>query len=212
MTALIEVIQKIMEILDNKEMAKMGFCDMSKAFDTVQHHILLSKLNCYGIRGVQLLIRSYLRNRRQVVAWNGVEASEGILNCGIPQGSVLGPILFIIYTNNFTANIKAHNTCLYADDKSFIVRAKNLNVLNSQHHLVLSQIKQWFNVNKLKLNEAKTATLTFAESEERHCVKFLGVHLDSRLDCRIHTTELKKSYRQQCIVSGPLENSLTKKL
>ena len=93
------------------------FLDLSKAFDTIDHDILLYKVEFYGIRGLALdWFKSYLYNRKQYVSYNGVQSESLSIHCGVPQGSVLGPLLFIIYTNDLPDCISQATTILFADD------------------------------------------------------------------------------------------------
>ena len=93
------------------------FIDLKKAFDTVDHKILLSKLQCYGIRGLALKwIKSYLSNRRQYVCYNNSNSEFKEIKCGVPQGSILGPLLFILYINDMCGVSKLLHIILFADD------------------------------------------------------------------------------------------------
>ena len=100
--ALVHLYDKISAAIDSKQIALGLFIDLSKAFDTVNHEILLSKLEFYGIRGLALeWFRSYLSGRLQQVQHNGQTSMSKVIRCGVPQGSILGPLLFLIYINDF---------------------------------------------------------------------------------------------------------------
>lgn len=95
--AIIELVDKIAKAIENNEFTVGIFLDLSKAFDTVNHDILLSKLYFYGIRGsCHAWIKDYLSNRKQIVKYNQIRSSERLISCGVPQGSVIGPLLFLI--------------------------------------------------------------------------------------------------------------------
>ena len=115
------VIEQITKSLDNGEFAGTLFLDLSKAFDTVNHFILLSKLSHYRIVGTEnLWFKSYLQQRRQIVYVNGVFSDIQAIKLGVPQGSVVGPILFLTYINDFSRATTNFSTRLFAEDSDNI--------------------------------------------------------------------------------------------
>ena len=115
------------EALDNEKVATGIFVDFQKAFDTVNHEILLSKLDHYGIRGnVNNWFKSYLIGRKQYVSINGFKSNESTINHGVPQGSVLGPLLFLVYINDLHLCIQNSITYHFADDTNFLCIGKSL--------------------------------------------------------------------------------------
>ena len=117
--AAMELIDRLILTMDNNETPLNIYLDMSKAFDTIDHTILINKLTFYGIHGVALdLIKSYLNNRYQFVEYDGVQSSMLHISTGVPQGSILGPLLFIIYINDFpnASRLFNFNFIMYADD------------------------------------------------------------------------------------------------
>ena len=118
-----------------------SFCNLQKAFDTVDHQILLAKLNHYGIRGVSNdWFKSYLSNRNHYVSINGYESAA--LNCGIPQGSVLGPLLFLLYINDLNQAIKFFKVYHFADDTNLSCLS---NSIKKMKHLVNADLKHLVN-------------------------------------------------------------------
>ena len=129
--ALISLTEKIREALDGNNFACGVFIDLKKAFDTVDHNILQSKLEHYGVRGVSNnWFRSYLTNRRQYVSINGSDSKLIGVNIGVPQGSVFGPLLFLVYMNDLHTAIKHSKVHHFADDTNLLNTNKCLKMLN----------------------------------------------------------------------------------
>ena len=126
--ALVSITEKIHEALDTGNFACGVFIDLQKAFDTVDHSILVSKLEYYGARGiVKQWFSSYLNNRKQFVTMNGYRSSLNIIKFGVPQGSVLGPLLFLIYINDLNVSVKNSMVHHFADDTNLLYINKSLN-------------------------------------------------------------------------------------
>lgn len=133
------------------------FIDLKKAFDTVNHQILLRKLDLYGIKGNALsLIRSFLTDRVQKCQVNGVNSSEKPITCGVPQASILGPLLFLLYINDLPECLKKTETRLFADDTTLTSSGESINEVESAMNMDLDSLKNWLLANKLSLNVAKT--------------------------------------------------------
>ena len=147
-----------------KKLSTLGiFLDLSKAFDTIDHNILLHKLNHYGIRGTALnWFESYLTGRTQQVCFSG-HASNNInaINLSVPQGSILGPLLFIIYVNDFPNCLKNGTSLSFADDTSILISGKNANSIFAKGNQELCNIDNWLIANKLSLNVSKTKCVYF---------------------------------------------------
>ena len=123
-------MDKLISSLEKKEFV-IGIClDFSKAFDTVDHMILLQKLSHYGIRGSAL---KYLSNRRQYVTYNGETSTMKGISCGVPQGSILGPLLFLIYINDLCSVCKHITPILFADDTNLFCSGSDVKILEKQN-------------------------------------------------------------------------------
>ena len=141
---------------------------MQKAFDTVDHQILLAKLNHYGICGVlNDWFKSYLSNRHQYVSINGYESGLAAINCGVPQGSVLGPLLFLLYINDLNQAIKSCKVHHFADDTNLLFLSNSIKKLNKQVNADLKHLFNWLNANNISLNVKKTEMVIFKSKQEK---------------------------------------------
>lgn len=213
---LIQLINKIYQGL-NKQTSEytLGvFIDLKKAFDTCNINILLRKLNHYGFQGISnKWFSSYLNGRTQYVEINGTKSGLMDITHGVPQGSVLGPILFLLYINDLPKATSLFSS-LFADDTIFVNTNKDLNILQETTNQELEKAKQWFQANKLSLNVSKTKFMVFRtnkmqnvdqdflikigdQSVERigndcntKSFKFVGVHLDEYLTWEKHVNHV----------------------
>ena len=145
-----------MQALDRKQSTIGVFLDLSKAVDTINHNILLYKLHFYGVRGLaNQWFESYLHNRKQYVNVQNEDSECMPITCGALQGSVLGPILFLIYVNDLPDNIQSSNWTLFADDTTLYQSGSNLNDLYDNMSSDLNNLNDWFLANKLSLNIKK---------------------------------------------------------
>jgi hypothetical protein len=201
--AITEFTSDVLSSRDNKEHTAGVFLDLSKAFDTINHSTLLKKLQHYGVRGMALeWFRSYLTNRKQYVSYKETDSSIMEMTCGVPQGSVLGPLLFIIYTNDLPNALINCKCILFADDTTVYYSSKNVTHIFDNINKDLNSLEDWFKANKLSLNISKTHYMIFPGQPTKHenlslkinneiinqvhKVKFLGMIIDENLTWQEH--------------------------
>ena len=224
---LISMTEVVRSTLDNKKYGCGIFIDLHKAFDTVNHNILLSKLECYGIRGNALRwFDSYLSDRTQYVSNNGTNSDCMNVTCGVPQGSVLGPLLFLIFINDLPNVSRKLKFYLFADDTNIYYDTETLDKLVKTVNIELKFVKRWLDANKLSLNIDKTNYVishstsssippdTVIRIGKKHItrvkyVKFLGLLLDENLSWKYHLGELSKKLARTCGIHFRIRNLLT---
>ena len=151
--ASINITENIRKVLDDGNIGCGVFVDLQKAFDTVDHQILLAKLNHYGIHGVSNdWFKSYMSNRNQYVSTNGYESGLADINCAVPQGSVLGSLLFLLYINDLNQATKFCKVHHFADDTNLLCLSNSTKKLNKQVNADLKHLLNWLNANKIPLN------------------------------------------------------------
>ena len=167
--ALIDLHEKISSAIDRGELAVGVFLDLSKAFDTVNHSILFDKLEHYGIRGLALKwIKSYFSNRLQFVEYNGYVSSRANIMCGVPQGSILGPLFFLLYINDIINTSTILQLILFADDTNVFVSHKDKDCLTNILNAELNKLSLWFRANRLSLNlKEKNKFIVFKPCQKR---------------------------------------------
>ena len=208
--ALINITETIRSALDNNKTVCGIFVDLQKAFDTVNHEILLEKLKHYGIRGIaNEWFKTYLTNRKQFVSINGFDSDVKILRHGVPQGSVLGPLLFILYINDFHFAIKYSNVYHFADDTNLLHINESFKKTQKYLNFDLKFLQKWLLANKISLNCDKSQLIFFHKPRTKlpeklniklngttlkhtHAIKYLGVYLDETLSGDQHCIELSK--------------------
>ena len=169
--ALLVLLENIVNTLVKGHSAVGLFLDLKKAFDTADHDLLLQKMNLYGIRGNVLnWFSSYLRNRKQTVIYNNHESDYKEIKCGVPQGSILGQLLFLIYINDLTNVSKMLNSILFADDTSLFHTGKTPDNIVKEINNEIPYIISWSNANKLSLNLRKTNFILFSPKNAPHLI------------------------------------------
>ena len=226
--ALIEFSDNIHRLLDDGNYVIGIFIDFTKAFDTVDHKILLHKLHRYGIRGhANDFFRSYLTNRTQYTYVNGVRSDVRSISCGVLPGSVLGPLFFVLYINDLYKAIENVITWLFADDTALILYEKDLNTLVSAVSRTVQKLCRWCIENKLTISIEKTNFVLFhtpnkplvknlreIETEAMNIkrvdvITYLGVTIDEKLTWNAHVENVCSSllnylvYLNKCDIKWP---------
>lgn len=234
--ALFTLLNSVYFHLDNKVPVACILADLSKAFDCVNHTILLEKLNKYGIRGIaNNLIKSYLSNRLQITSIKNLSKSTIThsmsellkINIGVPQGSILGPILFLVFINDLPLFLDHGNTIMFADDTSIIVTGQNSQQLIENTSLTINQMQTWFTSNKLVLNIKKSSILYFSLKTTSDTIvkinsnnkalkavktaKLLGLHLDENLRWNNQISVLCRKLSSFCFAIKSIKTVSTNK-
>ena len=209
--AALELVDRITCAMDRRQTSLSVFLDLSKAFDTLDHQILLNKLEHYGVRDISLkLFQTYLSGRNQIVKFNNTVSEQLMIQTGVPQGSLLGPLLFIIYLNDLTQACTFFKPVIYADDTALFTALEATIAPNRDYALnnELRKISKWFQLNRLSLNENKTKAMLFSQAQKRvneisiniggipiefvDEFKYLGIILDKHLTWKPHLNQISK--------------------
>ena len=226
--AILTFIDKVAHAIDDAFHTIGVFLDFSKAFDTIDHDILFNKLCRYGIRGIALeWFRNYLFNRKQFVSINGHDSQFKTISCGVPQGSLLGPLLFTLYINDLKNCSQIISFICFADDTNLYLSHKDSNILVRLMNEELSHFQSWIHANKLSLNIDKTNYMLFSNSLNRlpnyvmmngvhlsqvESTKFLGLYIDNDLSWKTHVNHLCKLLSRNTGIINKLKLFLTTKV
>lgn len=224
--AIHQLSQSIYNTLDNKQCQITVFCDLSKAFDTISHSILLRKLDNYGIRGkANDFLKSYLGSRNQFTVYNNASSSLKQISHGVPQGSILGPLLFLIYINDLVLISKNVKFLLFADDTTIFIQGSNIVDMMGTLNSELTKLSNWIRSNRLTINVSKTFYMVscgvnnnleninvkidnFVLSKVNH-IKFLGVIIDEKLTWKQHLLSVCTKISQITGILYRIRNCLT---
>ena len=222
--AITNINEYILNNIESNKHTVSIFLDLSKAFDCVNHNILLDKLYQCGIRGTShSFFQSYLSNRVQYTTSSGFKSEANYLICGVPQGSILGPILFLIYINDL-CEASDFKVSLYADDTCLLMSHKNLHTLEQSCNNELVKIDSWFRANKLTANIVKASKymVTYGKRnqtgnniqlkmgdinlERVNKIKYLGVTLDEQFTWKDHIHYVRKKLSSSCGIISKLRH------
>ena len=228
--ALMDMTEAIYDSLNKKKFHMNLLIDLRKAFDTISHDILLKKLQHYGVKNKPLdLIKSFLSDRKQFVKIGNHSSSLLVNPIGLPQGSNLGPTLFLIYLNDFPNVSNLLKSILFADDSSFSVSNTNYNIMVNTLNLEIQKIYQWTTANKLSINVSKTQLLNFSNrfpdlaqgsdvvsmGDERldmvTSCKYLGVLVDNKLTFKQHICHVISKISKNTGILYRIRNNIPKK-
>jgi hypothetical protein len=226
-SAVADFINQVSNGLDSSQSTAGVFCDLSNAFDCVNYNILISKLQHYKFSKLAMSwVNSYLSNRQQrtiILKNNSKFISEWQnIECGVPQGSILGPLLFLIYVNDIPKN-STPSLILYADDTTAVVKASDIVSLKNEFQISFQELSKWFNANGLKLNSLKTQIIKFQTVQDKKTfdldlyhdsnilsfvdnTKFLGINIDKNLTWTPHIEITIKKLNVACFQMYVLRN------
>ena len=229
--AILDVLTNAYDNIESNDYTAIVLSDFKKAFDTVCHSILLNKLEHYGIRGIALkLLKSFLinrSNRSQFVADQNLRTNDAVNRFGVPQGSNLGPLLFLIYIN-YIPNALFSKPRLFADDTCLVIQAPNPSLLENSVNRELVNVYEWTKANKITVNPKKTSVLIIPPKATspppnihlvfngsiipiNESVKYLGITIDKKLNFEIHIKQLESKVSRSIGIMTKLRHVLPAK-
>ena len=229
--AILHLIDELSDAFDKKQYIIGVFVDLSKAFDTVDHNILLTKIKYYGITNTShKWLSSYLNNRKQYVSYDKNSTDKRTVLCGVPQGSILGSLLFLLYINDLSKASSILSPIMFADDTNLFY-SHHIKTIFTTVNNELKNIHEWFKANKLSLNNTKTKYSFFHTSQRKNdiplrlpklhinnteikreiSIKFLGVLLDENRTWKPHIETIKNKISKNIGIMYKARNILNKK-
>ena len=191
-TALVSATNEWLVNMDRGFLNLAVFIDLKKAFDTIDHQILLRKLQLYGVQGNSLnLLQSYMSNRSQVTLVNSELSQQKSITCGVPQGSILGPLLFLIYINDLPNCLNQAKSCLFADDTNLSFSGQCINDIEHQVNEDLNNLNIWLFANKLSLNVTKTEYMIIGTRQKLNSIiQSPDIHINNNKIKRVHKSKV----------------------
>ena len=178
---MIDITNRIQEACDNGQYACGIYVDFKKVFDTVNHNILPHKLAHYGVRRIENnWFKTFLTNRKQHVTVSGQKSDNALIEFGVPQGSVLGPLLFLIYINDLNQAIKFSRVHHFADDTNLLLVDNSLKKRSKHINHDLKLLTAWLRANRISLNTSKIKILLFRPKSKRNITKHLNLRISGQ--------------------------------
>ena len=179
--AILETVEKLKSAVDDQKITCGIFLDFSKAFDTINHHILLEKLYKYGIRGLpHAWFSSYITNRKQYVKVGNTESSLKTITCGVPQGSTLGPLLFLLYINDLPKSSKKLTFRIFADDTNMFYSSKDPEQLQSVINEELGKVLKFCAANILSINFKNTNYMIITSPKKKTNIRITACNIEQK--------------------------------